>query len=82
MVHMFGYTKNPDVPLRIWGHPPHFANILQFFAQLSEPYHFDVQTYGLSICYLVFPMVFLKIFLFICPHFDKIVFQSVEPLTA
>ena len=82
MVHMFGYAKIPDVLFRIEGSQSHFASILRFLANPSGLHHFDVQTYVQSICHLIYPMIFLKVFLSICPHFDKIASQSVKPLTA
>ena len=42
---MFGYAKNPDIPLRIQGSLLDFASVLQFLAQPFELHHFGIQTY-------------------------------------
>ena len=39
---MFDYTKISDILLKLQGSLSHFANILQFFLQLSRSYNFDV----------------------------------------
>ena len=42
---MFDYAKNSSASLKIRDIPIHFANVLKFFVQPSQLYHFQVETY-------------------------------------